>query len=42
MRGTRWQGYRFKTIRDEEQEGEKIAMNDDDFTDGEPTDNEEN
>ena len=42
MRGTKWQGYRFKTIRDEEQEGDKIAMNDEDFTDGEPTDNEEN
>ena len=40
MRGNKWKYYRIKTSRDDEEEGNIIIMDDNDFTDGEKTDEE--
>ena len=42
MRGNKWKYYRIKTARDDEEDGNIIIMDDNDFTDGEKTDEEGN
>ena len=39
-RGNKWRDYRVRTLRDDEAEGQLITLSQEDFTDGETTEEE--